>query len=104
MTDTVEKGFSGVAIIVRARKGFLELLPERNGDSPSAPKRNSILSAHHIISNKSDFFDSIGQLRSSQPRLRTSVDPPIPQGNAATPKDSAWCQFCREHVQHPCYG
>jgi hypothetical protein len=58
LTDTVEKGFSGVAPIVRAREGVLELLPECNSDSPSAPTRNSILCAHHIISRKSDFFDS----------------------------------------------
>jgi len=45
-----------VTIIVRARKGFLELLSERNGDSPSAPNRNPILSAYHIISHKSEFF------------------------------------------------
>jgi hypothetical protein len=62
----VEKGFSGVAPIVRTMKGFLELLPERNGDSPSAPNRNSILSAHHIISHKIDFFDSIGQNAASK--------------------------------------
>jgi hypothetical protein len=67
--DTVEKGFSGVAPIVRARKGFLELLPERKGDSASAPNRNSILSAYHLISHKSDFFDSIGQMRSRSRRL-----------------------------------
>jgi hypothetical protein len=66
--DTVEKGFSGVAIIVRARKGFLELLPERNGDSPSAPNRNPILSARHIISHKNEFFDTIGHERSSWSR------------------------------------
>jgi len=58
LTDTVEKGFSGVAIIVRARKGFLELLPGRNDDSTSVPSRKPILSAHHIISHKSAFFDT----------------------------------------------
>jgi hypothetical protein len=59
--DTVEKGFSGVSPTVCASKGFLDLLPERNGDSPNVPNRNWILSDHHIISRKSDFLDSIGQ-------------------------------------------
>jgi hypothetical protein len=58
-----KKGFSGVALTVRARKGFRDLLAGRNGDSPSVGYRNWILSNHHIFSSKSDFFDSIGQTR-----------------------------------------
>jgi hypothetical protein len=67
VTDTVEKGFSGFAPTIRARKGFLDLPSERNGDSTNARKRNWILSDHHIISRKSDFFDSIDPKRPWMP-------------------------------------
>jgi hypothetical protein len=54
-----KKGVSGVAPVARGMKGFLDPPIGRNGDSPSAPNGNLILSVHHIISGKSEFFDSI---------------------------------------------
>jgi hypothetical protein len=59
LTDALEKGFSRVALTISARNGFLHPPLERKGDSRIAPHGTQILSDHCIISNKSDFFDSI---------------------------------------------
>jgi hypothetical protein len=69
MTDTVEK-VSGVAPIVGARKGFLELLPERNGASPSASTGTRFypLTTSSVI--KSDVFDD-----PKQPKYASGVLP-----------------------------
>src|SRR5262245_39742079 len=74
LTDAVEKGFCRVAPVVRGMKGFLALPIGHNGDSQSAPNGNQILSAHDIISRRSEFFDSIDPLLPSA--LRRSTQQP----------------------------
>jgi hypothetical protein len=59
VTDTVEKGFRGGSAFGRPRKRFPNQDPESDSDPVIAPSQNWILSDHHLISQKSAFFDSI---------------------------------------------